>query len=145
VPAAIESMLRAHQIASTQPYGPTYVCLDVALQEEELKTEIKFPDVTRFAPGLPPAPAPEAVEEAAGWLVKAKKPVILMGRVSRNMDDWHARIALAEAQRMNLSLPGLALAHQLYTAVKAQGNGRLGTHALALALEKLNNVDVLKK
>ena len=97
VPAAIESMLRAHQIASTQPYGPTYVCLDVALQEEELKKEIKFPDVTRFAPGLPPAPAPEAVEEAASLLVKAKKPVILMGRVSRNMDDWQARIELAEA------------------------------------------------
>ena len=97
VPAAIESMLRAHQIASTQPYGPTYVCLDVALQEEELKQEIKFPDVTRYAPGLPPAPAPEAVEEAAGWLVNARKPVILMGRVSRNMDDWQARIELAEA------------------------------------------------
>ena len=97
VPAAIESMLRAHQIASTQPYGPTYVCLDVALQEEELTKEVKFPDVTRFAPGLPPAPAPEAVEEAAGLLVNAKKPVILMGRMSRSMDDWHARIALAEA------------------------------------------------
>jgi 3-hydroxyisobutyrate dehydrogenase len=54
-------------------------------------------------------------------------------------------IALAEAQRMNLSLPGLALAHQMYTAVKAQGNGRLGTHALSLALEKLNNVEFPKK
>ena len=95
--ASVESMLRAHQIASTQPYGPTYVCLDVALQEEELKQEISFPDVARFAPGLPPAPAPEAVEEAANWLVKAKKPVILMGRVSRNTDDWQARVALAEA------------------------------------------------
>ena len=97
VAASVESVLRAHQIASTQPYGPTYVCLDVALQEEQLTKEISFPDVARFAPGLPPAPAPEAVEEAAGWLVNAKKPVILMGRVSRNMDDWHARIALAEA------------------------------------------------
>ncbi len=30
-------------------------------------------------------------------------------------------IALAEARRMGLALPGLALAHQLYVAVKAQG------------------------
>ncbi len=33
-------------------------------------------------------------------------------------------IALAEARRMGLALPGLALAHQLYVAVKAQGYGR---------------------
>lgn len=46
-------------------------------------------------------------------------------------------IALKEAQRMNLALPGLALVHQLYTAVKAQGHGRKGTQALLLALESL--------
>jgi len=49
-------------------------------------------------------------------------------------------IALDEASRMNLSLPGLALAHQLYVALKAQGHGRLGTHSLILALEKLNGL-----
>lgn len=50
-------------------------------------------------------------------------------------------IALDEAKRLDLSLPGLALAHQLYLAVKAQGNGRLGTHALHLALADLAGVD----
>lgn len=49
-------------------------------------------------------------------------------------------IALDEAKRMNLSLPGLASANQLYLAVKAQGWGRKGTHALMLALEQLSNV-----
>src|SRR6266851_1762819 len=49
-------------------------------------------------------------------------------------------IALDEAKRMGLSLPGLALANQLYLAVKAQGYGRKGTHALMLALEQLANV-----
>jgi 3-hydroxyisobutyrate dehydrogenase len=49
-------------------------------------------------------------------------------------------IALDEARRMNLSLPGLALANQLYLAVQAQGYGRKGTHALMLALESLSNV-----
>jgi 3-hydroxyisobutyrate dehydrogenase len=28
--------------------------------------------------------------------------------------------------------------HQLYVAVRAQGHGRKGTHALILALEQLN-------
>jgi len=49
-------------------------------------------------------------------------------------------IALAEAERMNLALPGLALAKQLYEAVRADGYGRKGTHALMLALEHLSNV-----
>jgi 3-hydroxyisobutyrate dehydrogenase len=49
-------------------------------------------------------------------------------------------IALAEAERMNLCLPGLALAKQLYEAVRAQGYGRKGTQALLLALETINNV-----
>ena len=50
-------------------------------------------------------------------------------------------IALAEASRMKLALPGLALAHQLYTAVQAQGGGRKGTHALHLALASLSDID----
>ena len=49
-------------------------------------------------------------------------------------------IALDEAKRMDLSLPGLALANQLYLAVKAQGNGRLGTQSLLLALEQMNGI-----
>lgn len=54
-------------------------------------------------------------------------------------------IALAEASRMGISLPGLALAHQLYVAVKAQGHGRDGTHALELALAKMAGIDWRKR
>ncbi|MEM8968305.1 MAG: NAD(P)-dependent oxidoreductase [Bacteroidota bacterium] len=49
-------------------------------------------------------------------------------------------IALAEANRMNLALPGLALVKQLYEAVQAQGHSKLGTQALLLGLETLNGV-----
>ena len=49
-------------------------------------------------------------------------------------------IALDEAKRMGIVLPGLALAHQLYLAVQAQGWGRKGTHALMLALEQLSGI-----
>ncbi len=97
VPASIESLVRAYQIAATPPYGPTYVCLDTGLQENRLDREIHLPDVSRFAPGVAPSPSAEAVEDAARLLVDAKKPLILMGRVSRKADDWQARIDLAEA------------------------------------------------
>lgn len=50
-------------------------------------------------------------------------------------------IALEEARRMQLALPGLALAHQLYVALQAQGHGRDGTHALQLALASLSHID----
>jgi 3-hydroxyisobutyrate dehydrogenase len=50
-------------------------------------------------------------------------------------------IALAESKRMNLSLPGLALAEQLYVALKAQGHGRKGTQSLILALAQLSNIE----
>jgi 3-hydroxyisobutyrate dehydrogenase len=47
-------------------------------------------------------------------------------------------IALEEAKRMQLCLPGLALVHQLYLAVAASGGAQAGTQALMLALERLN-------
>jgi 3-hydroxyisobutyrate dehydrogenase len=49
-------------------------------------------------------------------------------------------IALAEAEKMNLALPGLALAKQLYESLRAIGYGRKGTQALVLALENMNGV-----
>jgi 3-hydroxyisobutyrate dehydrogenase len=50
-------------------------------------------------------------------------------------------IALDEARRMQLALPGLSLANQLYVALQAQGHGDLGTHALELALARLSGID----
>jgi 3-hydroxyisobutyrate dehydrogenase len=49
-------------------------------------------------------------------------------------------IALDEAKRLGIALPGLALANQLYLSVKAHGYGRKGTQALMLALEQMANV-----
>lgn len=53
-------------------------------------------------------------------------------------------ISLRECQQMGLSLPGLALAQQLYVSLKAHGEGNFGTQALVLALERLNNVQLPK-
>lgn len=47
-------------------------------------------------------------------------------------------IALQEARRMNLSLPGLALVHQFYVAAMAQGDQELGTQALYKILARMN-------
>lgn len=50
-------------------------------------------------------------------------------------------IALSEAEAAGLSLPGLAVVHQLYVAAKAQGRARSGTQALYLALKSINGME----
>lgn len=54
-------------------------------------------------------------------------------------------IALAESRKMGLSMPGLALAEQLYQSVKAKGWGKNGTHALMLALAEMSGVEWTKR
>ena len=49
-------------------------------------------------------------------------------------------IALNEARRMRLALPGLALAHQLYMAASALGLDELGTQGLYKVLKQMNGM-----
>jgi 3-hydroxyisobutyrate dehydrogenase len=49
-------------------------------------------------------------------------------------------IALDEARRMRLCLPGLAMVHQFYTAAMAQGDQLLGTQALYKVLAQMNGL-----
>ena len=49
-------------------------------------------------------------------------------------------IALAEARKLRIALPGLALVEQLYVAAMAQGLENMGTQALYIALKNLNAV-----
>ena len=50
-------------------------------------------------------------------------------------------IALREAASMQLPAPGLALAHELYVSLQAQGLGRKGTQSLILALARLAGLE----
>lgn len=82
---------------------------------------------------------------AGSWSLNNLGPRMIAGNFEPGFYVEHflkdMGIALAESRRMNLSLPGLALAEQLYRAVEAQGLGRKGTHALMLALARLSAVD----
>eukprot|EP00257_Ricinus_communis_P014069 XP_015571659.1 probable 3-hydroxyisobutyrate dehydrogenase-like 1, mitochondrial [Ricinus communis] len=49
---------------------------------------------------------------------------------------------MGKVNYMGMALPGLALAQQLYLSLKAHGEGNLGTQALILALERLNNISL---
>jgi 3-hydroxyisobutyrate dehydrogenase len=82
---------------------------------------------------------------AGSWSLSNYGPRMLAGNLDPGFVVEHfvkdMGIALAEARRMKLSLPGLALAQQLYIALEAQGHGRLGTHSLILALADVSRID----
>lgn len=82
---------------------------------------------------------------AGSWSLSNLGPRIIGNRFEPGFFVEHfikdMGIALAEAQRMGLALPGLALAQQLYLALAAQGHARDGTHALELALARLSGID----
>ncbi len=81
---------------------------------------------------------------AGSWSLSNLAPRMIAGNFEPGFIVEHflkdMAIALGESRRMNLALPGLALAEQLYRAVEAQGLGRKGTHALLLALARLSDV-----
>src|SRR5277367_4666095 len=56
IEAAIESMLRAHLLATTAPQGPVYVCLDAGLQEAKLERAPALPEVSQFKAPAPAVP-----------------------------------------------------------------------------------------
>ena len=86
---------------------------------------------------------------AGSWSLSNLAPRIIQGNFDPGFFVEHfikdMGIALSEAKKMQLSLPGLALAHQLYVALAAQGHSRDGTHALQLALASLAGLDWKKR
>ncbi|MDD3822597.1 MAG: NAD(P)-dependent oxidoreductase [Sphaerochaetaceae bacterium] len=79
---------------------------------------------------------------AACWALDNLAPRVLQGDFNPGfMIDHFVKdmgIALEEAKNMGIALPGLALVEQLYVALQGAGQGKLGTHALVLALERLS-------
>jgi 3-hydroxyisobutyrate dehydrogenase len=79
---------------------------------------------------------------AGCWTLENLAPRILQHNFAPGFFVDHfvkdMEIALAEADRMNLTLPGLKLVHGLYRSLQTQGHGRSGTHALYLALEAMS-------
>ena len=97
--------------------------------------------------GLDPATVLESVSggAAGSWSLSNLAPRMLAGDTEPGFYVEHflkdLRLALEEADRLNLCLPGLALAKQLYSAVAAAGGERNGTQALVTAVAGLSRAD----
>jgi len=95
--AAREALLRAMWHTSTAPQGPVYVNLDAEMQEAPLAAPLPPIVAARYAPSVANAPPVEIVREAAAMLLRAERPLFLIGRVSRDPAAWDLRVALAQA------------------------------------------------
>jgi 3-hydroxyisobutyrate dehydrogenase len=80
---------------------------------------------------------------AGSWSINNLGPRIVKGDFDPGFYIKHfvkdMGIALEEAQQMNLTLPGLALVNQFYTAAMAQGLETLGTQGLFKVLDQLSS------
>jgi 3-hydroxyisobutyrate dehydrogenase len=86
---------------------------------------------------------------AGSWSLSNYGPRMIAGNFDPGFFVEHfikdMGIALEEARRMGIALPGLALAQQLYIGLASQGHKRSGTQSLMLALAKLSDVDWAKR
>jgi 3-hydroxyisobutyrate dehydrogenase len=82
---------------------------------------------------------------AGSWSLSNYGPRLLGGDLEPGFKIDHfikdLGIALTEARRMNVVLPGAALAEQLYVAARSHGLGQKGTQALAVVLAELSQTD----
>jgi thiamine pyrophosphate-dependent acetolactate synthase large subunit-like protein len=96
VAAALESLAHAYTTTRAAPAAPTYVCLDVTLQEQPLAASPAIPDVQRDRSPRAPGPDEQAVRATLEFLGAARRPLFLLGRLGRAEDDWNRRVSLAE-------------------------------------------------
>jgi thiamine pyrophosphate-dependent acetolactate synthase large subunit-like protein len=94
--AARETLLRSMWHAQAHPQGPVYINLDAEMQEAPLAAPLPPIATERYTPTATMAPAVENVREAVSMLRAAKQPLLMIGRVSRDLAAWKARVALAE-------------------------------------------------
>ena len=82
---------------------------------------------------------------AGSWSLSNYGPRILEGDFEPGFFIDHfvkdMGIALAEARTMQVPVPGLSMAHELYVSLQALGLGRKGTQSLILAMARIANVD----
>ncbi|MDA0892278.1 MAG: thiamine pyrophosphate-binding protein [Proteobacteria bacterium] len=94
--SAVNSVQEATLITETYPKAPTYVCLDVGMQETAVTGPIKPPAYGRYATPSVPNPSAAELDRLCEFLDSAQKPVFMLGRMSNRTVDWFTRVAVAE-------------------------------------------------
>ncbi len=85
----------------------------------------------------------------SSWAMQNYAPKMLAGDFRPgfmvDLQQKDLRLVLGDADAAHLALPGTALAHHLYNALQAAGEGRDGNHALMRVIERLSHLEARVK
>lgn len=85
----------------------------------------------------------------SSWAMQNYAPKMLAGDFKPgfmvDLQQKDLRLVLDDAYAAHLSLPGTSLAHELYNALQAAGEGRDGNHALMKVIERLSHLEARAK
>ena len=85
----------------------------------------------------------------SSWAMHNYAPKMLAGDFRPgfmvDLQQKDLRLVLDDAYAAHLSLPGVSLAHELYNALQANGEGRDGNHALMKVIERLSRIEARVK
>jgi 3-hydroxyisobutyrate dehydrogenase len=85
----------------------------------------------------------------SSWAMQNYAPKMLAGDFRPgfmvDLQQKDLRLVLGDADAAHLSLPGASLAHELYNALQAAGEGRDGNHALLKVIERLSGIQARAK
>ena len=91
-----DAFIRAYQLATTDPQGPVYLCLDTGLQEEPVSDTVLLPALKRHPNPSSPQVDAATIERVARRLVTAANPVVIADYMGRNPGAVAALVELAE-------------------------------------------------
>jgi thiamine pyrophosphate-dependent acetolactate synthase large subunit-like protein len=139
--AAREALLRGAWLTQTAPRGPVYINLDAEMQEGALEEPLPPIETSRYLPAAASAAPRSLVREAAEMLSAAERPVMLIGRVSRDEQAWQDRVRLSEQLgarvvtdlKVGASFPTDHFLHA----------GAPGIYAVPQAIEAIREADVI--
>lgn len=86
---------RAFQVAESDPAGPVYVTFprEALMEETDLGGDVP---ARRYPPVRAGSPNPEDVDQVAGWILAAERPVVITGYSGRDLGAVDALVALSE-------------------------------------------------
>lgn len=130
---------RALAIATSAPAGPVYLSLPREVLCAPLEG-IRLPEVPRLRPAAPMVPAPAALEEAAGLIARARRPLIITQRAGgfepgfAALSRFALRFALPVAEFWSSRI-SLAADHPMHAGFDP--SGALAEADLVLAVDSL--------
>ncbi len=96
IPSALESFIRAYNLAVTDPTAPVFVCFDSEYLEEKINSNSKVPLRSRNAPPKFPSVDPASLDQVAKIMLDSEDPFIIAGTVGRNLSSVRSLVELAE-------------------------------------------------